>query len=108
MHQMSKQAIELFKTLAAAGAINKTEAEKKKAERIQYAKTLWLQCENDKGLREVVLISARLKQTVNVNTPFDAIPQADQLKISDAFHRMFNFVHRYKPLDEAVYVEGAA
>lgn len=107
MHQMSKQAIELFKTMSAAQAVDKTAAAIKIAERVNFGRFMWSRTADEKGLREVVIISARLKQTVNINSDYELLPQAEQLKISDSFRRMFNFVKRFEPLANAV-EEGAA
>ena len=107
MHQMSQQAIELFKTMSAAQAVDKSAAAIKIAERVNFGRFMWARTANEKGLREVVIISARLKQAVNVNSDYEQLPQADQLKISDAFGRMFDFVSRFKPLADEV-KEGAA
>ena len=107
MHQMSQQVVELFKAMSAAQAVDKSGAAIKIAERVNFGRYLWNKTADEKGLREVVIISARLKQTVNVNSDYEQLPQAEQLKISDSFRRMFNFVKRFEPLANAV-DEGAA
>ncbi|MBE0470991.1 MAG: hypothetical protein IBX55_15970 [Methyloprofundus sp.] len=100
--KFSSQALGLFEAMAEAKAVDGDAAALAKVKRIEFARFMWASTVSEKGFREVVLIAARLKQSVNVNASFDQLPETYQLKISDAFKRMFDFVGKYKPLAESV------
>ncbi|MBE0471520.1 MAG: hypothetical protein IBX55_18665 [Methyloprofundus sp.] len=105
MHQLSSQAVELFKAMTESKlekAINKDEAAARILERVEFGRYMWNQTATEKGLRDVILIAGRLKQSVNVNDSYDLLTEKQQLAISDGFKRMFNFVNKFQPLANAV------